>query len=191
MNKMFIKQILIHSLLPTSTLPQHLSRCVCLFHYSSKYTSRLHPFSCNESSFPTEYDGFARHKVHFSICICNFNLCTIVWKMPAVSLGIPNCSMSKNCRSWQFTSGFKSEREFFIAPEFLLLPIFFSLDMPSLASHGPGQVLSRNNAKGCASLLCNDLYAFLFPVVLPLLHMTILLTQKHINMNLSLVGKIQ
>lgn len=57
MNKMFIKQILMHSLLPTSPLSQHLSRCVHLSHYSSKYTSRLHPFSCNESRFPAEYDG--------------------------------------------------------------------------------------------------------------------------------------
>lgn len=123
---MFIKQILMHSLLPTSALPQHLSTCVHLFHYDSKYTSRLHPFSCNESSFPAEYDGLLGIKCisAFAYVISTYvqyygksQLC--LWEF----LIIP---CQKKCRSWQFTSGFKSEKELFTAPELLLLSIFFT-----------------------------------------------------------------
>lgn len=133
--------------------------------------------------------------MHFSICICNFNLCTVLWKKTAVSLGIPSCFVSKKtCRSWQFTSGFKSEREFCpctrTPPPFHFFFFFFPWTCPVW----PATALVKYRAgpmQRCASLLCNDIYAFLFPVVLPLLHMTILLTQKYINVNLYLVGKIK
>lgn len=128
--------------------------------------------------------------MHFSICICNFNLCTVLWKKPAVSLGIPSCSISKTAGPDSSHQDFCQKGSFSLHLNSCFFP-FFSLDMPGLASHSPGQVLRRNNAKRCTSLLCNDLYGFLFPVALPLLHMTTLLCQKHINTNLYLVRKVK
>lgn len=147
-----------HSLLPTSTLPQHLSRCVHLFHYSSKYTSRLHPFSCNESSFPAEYDVLLGIKCvsAFAYVISTYaqyygknQLC--LWTFLAVLC-------QKTAGPGSSHQDLNQKGSYSIAPELLFLSIFFH--WPSLASHGPGQVLSRNNAETCKPALQGSLHFF-------------------------------
>lgn len=179
-----------HSLLPTSTLSQHLSRCVHLFHYSSKYTSRLQPFSCSESSFPAEYDGLLGIQ-----CISAF--ASVISAYVQYYGKIQLCLWAFLVVPCQKTAGPGSSHQdlnqkgrFSLHQNSCFFP-FFSLEMASLASHSAGQVQSRNNAKRCLSLLYNDLDAFLFLIVLPLWHTTIFLTQKHINADLYLLWKIQ